>query len=501
MSSGGKPLAGHGVTAFRLEVNKLLGLNKFLKNALVGNISHVDTPAKLGDLSGNRFEIVLRNVAAPEEQVLAACEQLQVRLLRSRAEVAPEVAEQAEGGRGAQVAEQAEGGGMGSPCIVSHVAVELRSRDGGGTAVDLTSRGFVNYFGLQRFGTAAAPTHSIGLAILKSDWAKAVDLIMCPRDGEKPEAEKARALFAKNKDAHAALRMMPVWMNVERTILEGYKRHGKSGHHNALQGVARNMRLMYVHAYQSYVWNAMVSERFKLFGTEQAVEGDLVLIGGAEESAVEDAAAVGVADDSPDTPEGGWTARHPKQVRVLTAEEAVTCSLSDVVLPMPGISVTYPTNAIGELYRERLKADGLDLDNLKHSVKDYSLQGDYRKIVGRPEDCEWDMLAYRSDKANLQLTDRDRLSGLSEDYIRSAAMSGGEDEPEQKALRLRFTLRSSQYATMCIRELLKGHMENATLGPGAQNSSVSAQTVTTAVQDEPAPPTVPPSDDAAAVSQ
>lgn len=40
----------------------------------------------------------------------------------------------------------------------------------------------------------------------------------------------------------------------------------------------RNNRLMYVHSYQSVVWNTMVSRRIDAFGLK-AVEGDLVLKG------------------------------------------------------------------------------------------------------------------------------------------------------------------------------------------------------------------------------
>jgi len=39
---------------------------------------------------------------------------------------------------------------------------------------------------------------------------------------------------------------------------------------------------MYIHAYQSYVWNAIVSERIRSFGADKPIVGDLVFDKGEE---------------------------------------------------------------------------------------------------------------------------------------------------------------------------------------------------------------------------
>ena len=45
-------------------------------------------------------------------------------------------------------------------------------------------QGFINYFGLQRFGTGSVPTHVVGRTLLKNEWGPAVEMILRSRLGD-----------------------------------------------------------------------------------------------------------------------------------------------------------------------------------------------------------------------------------------------------------------------------------------------------------------------------
>lgn len=110
---------------------------------------------------------------------------------------------------------------------------------------------------------------------------------------------------------------------------------------------------MYVHAYQSYIWNLITSERIKLSSTKPLV-GDMVIV------------------KSETSNEGGRPALETSSsatMKHLTEEDLDKYTIFDVVHPLPGFDVEYPKNKIGELYKEMLKADGLDLDRMRRDQR------------------------------------------------------------------------------------------------------------------------------------
>jgi len=176
------------------------------------------------------------------------------------------------------------------------------------------------------------------------------------------------ARYAVDGDVDAALQALPGRCHIERLVLGAVKRAGPDNPANALQLLPRNLRTMYVHSFQSLIWNQVATRRLELFGPH-VVPGDLVLAATAAGAA--DAAAVPPAEDvaeeaavdaaaeeptleEPAAPETGAPAagavasggaRPPLPAVVAVTEETVgRYQLTDVVLPLPGYEVRYPPN-------------------------------------------------------------------------------------------------------------------------------------------------------------
>ena len=157
-----------------------------------------------------------------------------------------------------------------------------------------------------------------------------------------------------------------------------------------------------MHAVQSLWWNCAASRRAQLYGIENCVLGDLVL-----------------------NPQNG-------QVEIVTEESISSFSVFNVVIPIIGHSTSlYPQNELGDFLKELPRDQGeiFQKDKWKHL---WDLPGGFRHFLQKPKDLEISFYNYSE-----------------ADQILPEANSSG----ELKAVQLRFTLPTSAYATMLLREI------------------------------------------------
>lgn len=156
-----------------------------------------------------------------------------------------------------------------APAMAAYAATENALRIGGG---------FPNFFGPQRFGEVRPVTHEVGRALVHGDAARAVEVYLTEIPAGTPvgRGDDARAAFAEHHDPARALREMPAEYRFERALLERLAR-GRTAV-QALRGLSRDLRLLFVHAYQSYLFNRWLSARHREgLPTAAPVVGDRIL--------------------------------------------------------------------------------------------------------------------------------------------------------------------------------------------------------------------------------
>ena len=371
------------------------------------------------------------------------------------------------------------------------------------TAESFWQKGFFNYYGLQRFGTFSTGTHTIGQKMLKGDLEGAVDAVLSYSEAMLPENQDADVLkkvpqddisradairkWRAGGDAHEVTKEMPRRFQAESAIMQYLCKKDRKTRklvqdrdwQGALMQITRNLRLMYVHAYQSFVWNTVVGKRWELFD-DKVVEGDLVIVGEKDDGVTagkdevdEDGEPIfhPAANDSASSAEDAFTRARP-----LSKAEAASgkYEIFDVVLPLPGFDVEYPNNAVGKFYEDFMASEvggGMDPHKMRRAWKDVSLSGGYRKMIARPgKDFSFEMKKYEREDEQMVETDLERIqrqNGAPEsEHGHSKAGASEETEPfpaikdSKIAVVLKLALGSSQYATMALRELTKGGAVN-----------------------------------------
>ncbi|KAK3103872.1 hypothetical protein FSP39_022552 [Pinctada imbricata] len=416
-----RAITSQEVTVYRVRAERLQKANRYFYRMALGNFRYVEQPLKLGQLQGNRFTIVLRNVCGDMTEINKAM-------------------------------------------------------------TSLKESGFINYYGMQRFGTTAIPTHQVGRAILKSDYKEAAELILKPRLGEPANVSEIRTKWWESKNSLEMITKLPRKYNIERNLLEGLIKYGETNYANAFQKIHRNTRTMYLHGYQSYIWNRIVSRRINKYGL-QPIIGDLVYKGDIKDVAFKEERDYSKDMSFKEEKDGEENQNGESEVTnqnrlvptVVDAHNIKDYTITDVVLPLPGFDVMYPQNEVESWYGEMMAEDGLQMENLKHSNRQYALPGAYRRMIIMPKDVEWRMGKYSDVTKDLTSSDLD--------IIHDKKPPVSEPDGTMTALMIEMTLTSSCYATMALREVTKTDTSSAhqsTLNKGNQ----AEKTLTSPVKSE-----------------
>jgi tRNA pseudouridine13 synthase len=203
---------------YKVSMNKLEEIN--IKDVEVCNLYQSDRPIKIGDLKGNSFDIIIRNI---DENI---CKEN----FRKNYEI-------------------------------------IKNNDG-----------FPNFFGIQRFGILRPISHLVGKYILKGDFEQAVmTYIGNPVDTEDIEDFLLRDKLERTHNFPEALKSYPNKLNFEKAILNKLV-VDKNDFVKALLELPKNLLTMFIYAYQSYLFNKILSERIRRdLPLNKAIKGDIVL--------------------------------------------------------------------------------------------------------------------------------------------------------------------------------------------------------------------------------
>lgn len=290
-------------------------------------------------------------------------------------------------------------------------------------------KGVPNYFGVQRFGDIRPITHKVGEALARGKSEKAALIYLAlPYPGEQERTRTAREELWQSGDIPAARNDFPGYLHHELAMLNYLAEHPGDYAHS-FDVLSVNLKRLFVHAYQSYLFNRILSLRLaKAMSLDEALVGDVVCFskGGLPDMGKTQE----VTEDNLDA-----VSRLMKRGRAF------------VTLPLIGFESHLAEGRQGEIERQVLQ--------------DEDIQPEGFNVVENPD--------------------------LGSRGTRRAALCPVDPEiqVEGDVARLEFLLPKGSYATVVLREYMKGIKRTDGLKSGAEGSGNREESGTGPLPDNP----------------
>jgi len=269
--------------------------------------------------------------------------------------------------------------------------------------------GIPNFFGHQRFGTTRPITHRVGEAIVKRDFEEAVMRFLAePSVYEHPASRQARRGLQSTHDFKQALQDFPRQLRYERLILR-HLVEKPCDFVGAFKRLPAKLQVLFVQAYQSYLFNCFLSERIlNGFTLNRAEVGDYVV--NMERSGLPMVRAGKIVDS----------------VALAETNEAVKAGKMRVALPLVGVRQRLSHGVMGQIETQILEEAGV-----------------------KPEDFNVDVLPELSGRGGLRAI----VSPIKNFSVNSISRTADDSKVHQ--VTLEFMLSRGSYATVLLREIMK----------------------------------------------
>jgi tRNA pseudouridine13 synthase len=267
--------------------------------------------------------------------------------------------------------------------------------------------GVPNFFGHQRFGTIRPFTHKVGCCMVKGKLDEAAMIFLSePSISEHRRSARARERLRETRDYRDSLRFFPRSLVYERLMLLHLAKYSND-FLGAFLKLPRTLRVLFIQAYQSYLFNRFLSERVKHgLSLTKAYPGDYV-----------------VSLDEKGLPTNNFKKTDSNQVSEIN--KAISKKQMAVSLPLVGFNQGISDGAQGQIEKDILKQEGV-------CPKDFSLKempevgaaGGLRNVLTPLLDFD-------------VVIDESKVS------------------QNNLVIRFRFTLHKGSYATVVLREFMK----------------------------------------------
>ena len=269
--------------------------------------------------------------------------------------------------------------------------------------------GIPNFFGHQRFGTIRPITHLVGKALIQGNFRKAAMVFLAkPGPYEKPALKETRKQLWKTQNFQEALNNFPKRLHYERVMLKHLTKR-PCDFIGALRRLPRKLLRLFVQAYQSYLFNRILSRRISMgLALNRAEVGDYVI--SIEASGLPVPKIYTIASQS----------------TISDLNAMIASGRKRVALPLIGFRQKFSQGIQEEIKRQILEEEGISHENFKiKEMPEISLKGGIRSIIAPLNNFS--------------------LNEISRDEVNTAKWK----------VKTSFMLHRGSYATVLLREIMK----------------------------------------------